>query len=461
MRINHLLGTARVVSGGLVGALSLIISGCSARAPDDVATETVAASTQYVVWLAASDPIVTEHTAWHNGARKPTNTGTDFLDFHRNFLNRLRQKHEALGRPLSERTPWEFVTDDPNVMRVMPPSVIDAYNNLVSNEDPNHGGQPFADENAFGMYLESAFHNPLHGITAQAYPSDASAIGPVNMSPTSSFFFKIHGLVERLHQSYVRGKFYQSKYSDVVQRHTTGGLEVAVVKLNPASALNWTTFANVSTLAVNSCNSYVGAVADLDFNGSNDLVLHFPGCGGSTAIWSLNQTALISTTNTGWPAVGSNWHLIGSADFNQDLRPDLVWADGSSRLSIWFMNGTQFVSSVVVTMPGGYVGKTVGAMLGGANSVYVRHPVTGANAVYFYKNSTLVNSFDLDPVPDLGWDMVGTGYFHAGGLNNKDLLWQHSNGTGSIWFLEPGFEESDGSGITNYGNSVFRLQGPR
>ena len=37
----------------------------------------------------------------------------------------------------------------------------------------------------------------------------------------------------------------------------------------------------------------------------------------------------------------SNWHIIGTGDFNGDARADLLWRSDSGQVGIWQMNGAQ------------------------------------------------------------------------------------------------------------------------
>src|SRR6187402_2512439 len=435
--------------------------GCSAAGEN----EDLGSSSQYVVWLPWDDDIVTEHIAWHTKGRYASgfdNQGLKFLKFHRDFLNRLRARHEAAGRAASERTPWEALSDDPVVYSLVPTAVRDAYTNLVNDFNPSTG-QPFASEDAFGLYLEENFHNPLHAIVGQAYPSDQAAITPVEMSPTSSFFFKIHGLVERMHQAFLRGKFNQTTYSDVIGATVSHQGSVDVVEVNVLQVSGPTrlsTSLGGRTVTNPNCGAYVGAVADLNFDGSNDFVLHYPNCARGESVWLMSGLLPDSQPTIDWPVIGSNWRLIGSGDFNSDLRPDLVWSSGNL-VRLWYMNGLARLSTADVTLGTNFVAKAVGAMYSGANCVLARHTTTGENRAYCLKGSTITNTFNLTTVSDLNWDIVGTGYYHSGPLDNKDILWQNkSTGQGKLWYMNSSFALSS-TVNTTYGSSSLTLQGPR
>jgi hypothetical protein len=453
------------VCAGLFGLL--VGAGCSSdpTIADAEDSDPVASNSQYVVWLPWDDEIVTDHMVWHTKGRYasgPDNQGTKFLYFHREFTNRLRARHEAAGRPLSERTPWETLSEDPIVYSKVSIDVRTAYNNLINNVDPSTG-QPFASEQAFGTYLEANFHNPLHAMVGQAYPSDDAAITPVEMSPMSSFFLKIHGLVERMHQAFLRGKFYQTTYSDVlgVSVAHQGSVDVVDANILQVSGAAWLSTAYAGrAVTPPDCGAYIGAVADFNFDGSNDLVVHYPNCGRGESVWEMKGTLPNNIPTITWPAVGSSWRLVGAGDFNSDLRPDLVWASGST-IRIWYLNGLTRLSTADATLGTNFVAKAVGAMYNGATCVVARHTTTGENRAYCLKGNTITNTFDLTTVSDLNWEIVGTGYYHPGPLDNKDILWQNkSTGQGRIWYLNGTFAGTT-TVDTSYGSTSLLLEGPR
>jgi hypothetical protein len=44
---------------------------------------------------------------------------------------------------------------------------------------------------------------------------------------------------------------------------------------------------------------------------------------------------------SGLPLVGGDWDIVGTGDFNNDLRPDIVWqSQSTNQFSIWYGNAT-------------------------------------------------------------------------------------------------------------------------
>ena len=65
--------------------------------------------------------------------------------------------------------------------------------------------------------------------------------------------------------------------------------------------------------------------------------------GGDVAIWFMNGTQVVSTPGLG--NVPTSWSIVGTGDFNGDGKTDILWRDTDGDVAIWFMNGTQVVSS--------------------------------------------------------------------------------------------------------------------
>jgi hypothetical protein len=49
---------------------------------------------------------------------------------------------------------------------------------------------------------------------------------------------------------------------------------------------------------------------------------------------------------------GPDWHVMGTGDYNQDSRSDILFQNSSGAVSIWEMNGTSVIASSTLSNPG-------------------------------------------------------------------------------------------------------------
>lgn len=91
----------------------------------------------------------------------------------------------------------------------------------------------------------------------------------------------------------------------------------------------------------------VGA-ADMDGDGGVDLVFQHSG-NGMLAAWlmdgvTLRQALLLNPSAPGQ----SGWRVVGTGDFNNDGKADLVFQHNDGTIAFWLMNGTNLVSGRVL-----------------------------------------------------------------------------------------------------------------
>lgn len=146
--------------------------------------------------------LIDEHMAWHMnapgtpGARSTTNRGLDFLNFHHAFLQKVFQWFNAQTpeyrsqydlSPSWFSIPLELKTDPATGWN---PAHIDEEQRIVTFTPS------FLGEDDFGSYVENGIHNRyLHGACAVHY-NDPNIGSPMTMPVISTWFYKIHGLID-------------------------------------------------------------------------------------------------------------------------------------------------------------------------------------------------------------------------------------------------------------------------
>lgn len=146
------------------------------------------------------------------------------------------------------------------------------------------------------------------------------------------------------------------------------------------------------------------------------------------------------------------WQIEGSADFNGDDKPDVLWRNvRTGATAAWLMNGTQYASSVDLTPSVGDVNARVVAIADydhdGKSDLVWRNTLTGAMELWLMDGATRRSVVAMPTVADAAWRTLGQGAFAASpgtgrdfdGDGHADLLWRHkTNGQNAVWLLRDG-----------------------
>jgi YVTN family beta-propeller protein len=137
----------------------------------------------------------------------------------------------------------------------------------------------------------------------------------------------------------------------------------------------------------------VVSVADFNQDGHPDLLGQDPNSGWAQ-IWYLGGpqgTTLLGAANL---TKSNPWRVVGSADFNGDGFPDVLWQDpDGGTVQIWYLGGTtpgsqgsvfQSAENLVEDLGTAKVVAVADFNQDGHPDVVVQDPATGAATVYFY-----------------------------------------------------------------------------
>jgi hypothetical protein len=164
----------------------------------------------------STDPVLItmmdKHHAWHTGSgahgqpprQFPIGTpgsGLEFFQFHRDLINEFFAWNNVNGgATAADIAAWNAVPAELKVPETGWPdpgfggNLADAEARITSNSPP------FADDDALGIFVETTIHNWIHGAVAGSSllalpPAEQTIIAGFH-SPQSTFFYKIHGLVQ-------------------------------------------------------------------------------------------------------------------------------------------------------------------------------------------------------------------------------------------------------------------------
>ncbi len=145
---------------------------------------------------------------------------------------------------------------------------------------------------------------------------------------------------------------------------------------------------------------------------------------GALSLWFMQGTTALSANSFNPNGVADpHWKVIGSADFDRDGYPDLLWwHDQLGTFGVWFMKGTTLRERAMLN-PSGFADTSwkVVALADfdgdGYPDLLWRHDVTGAFGVWLMQGTDLKARVMLNPtgIADTSWKVVGVGDFDGDG----------------------------------------------
>jgi hypothetical protein len=198
-------------------------------------------------------------------------------------------------------------------------------------------------------------------------------------------------------------------HSDVVWQNVADG-RISAWFLNGLALRTGTVFGQVADRQWR-----IRAVGDVDGDGRADLFWQHGGTGG-LAVWRMDGPRVVETLMLDAPRVGdANWLLVGAADVDGNGSRDLVWHhQAEGHIAVWLMNGTTLIASVA-TSPArvpdtNWKIRGVGDVNGdGHPDLLWQYATDGRLAAWLMTGLTQLSGVALSPsrVPDTNWHIVG------------------------------------------------------
>jgi hypothetical protein len=184
-----------------------------------------------------------------------------------------------------------------------------------------------------------------------------------------------------------------------------------------------------------------------DFNGDGKSDILWKSTSGNADVWSMDGTQLLSDQrvqdNQGvLGQMGSEWQIVTTGDFNGDGKSDILWESTSGNADLWSMDGTQLLSDHrVVDRQGGLTQMGSEWHVAGVGNF---NDDKTADLVWADTNNN-VQIWDMDGdhvsqvvTPDAhqdpGWQLKAVGDFTDSGVK-EDLLWLRSDGAAQVWHV--------------------------
>jgi hypothetical protein len=277
-------------------------------------------------------------------------------------------------------------------------------------------------------------------------PPAAALIATVNLAtgaftPTANGFQELEGAIKVPVPGaavFVRGDFNGDQKTDILWRHDESGENVVWFMNGPS--MTGGTFTTPAALT----DTRWKMVGTHDFNADLKTdILWRHNVSGENVVWFMNGTVLTGGTFTTPSALAdTRWQMAGTGDFNGDGKPDIAWHHhDSGQIVLWYMNGTVLTSGTFTT-PNAFP-DTNTDLVGVADfssppdnkpDFVWRNRVTGDNLIWFMNNSVKLGEAAPPALSDTRWQIRATGEFSFDGKN--DLVWRHTvSGENVMWFM--------------------------
>ncbi len=186
---------------------------------------------------------------------------------------------------------------------------------------------------------------------------------------------------------------------------------------------------------------------------------------GENVVWIMSNSSTINRTDSLDTITDQASHMVGTADFNNDLHTDILWRnDNTGENVIWLMDGTDHTGDAVLPQVSGSQWRigAVGQFTGGLDEdILWRRATDNANIVWRMDGDSVAGDTTLVTQTDHNWFLGGADTSSAvndwNSDSQEDILWLDSQtGRGLLWYMNNDQIESTNT-VNNLGQQVSGL----
>lgn len=237
-------------------------------------------------------------------------------------------------------------------------------------------------------------------------------------------------------------------YYFAVEAYNTANLHSALSNTVP--------FTTPSTTAVLAATDINGR---LDFAWQNQLT-------GGIAGWQMSGTNAVTGGNFSQPTVGADWQIRAIGDLNRDDNADLVWQHTNGWVAVWFMRGNNVSDTrylVIgakiqkVTDPNWKVVGSADFNNDGRSDIVWQHQTNGMIAIWLMWDNQVLDTRVIATV-DPKWRLVGVGDLNRD--ESPDFVFQHDDGWLAAWYIwNLAVQDTSYLSTNNLGDTNWRIRG--